>query len=78
MNELVYGKGRPKMRLGLHVMMGKVKRHESKKGFLCFLVAVFDIEKAKERVMVVGEDGIEREEERTVELTHEYISAIHM
>lgn len=40
MNELVYGKGRPKMRLGLHVMMGKVKRHESKKGFLCFLVKI--------------------------------------
>ena len=37
------------------------------------LVAVFDIEKAKEKVVVVGEDGIEREEERTVELTHEYI-----
>ncbi|RXW15360.1 hypothetical protein EST38_g10496 [Candolleomyces aberdarensis] len=38
------------------------------------LVSVFDIEKAKEKVKVVGEDGIEREEERTVELTHEYIS----
>ncbi|KAJ2928446.1 hypothetical protein H1R20_g8642, partial [Candolleomyces eurysporus] len=37
------------------------------------LVSVFDIEKAKEKVRVV-EDGIEREEERTVELTHEYIS----
>ncbi|RXW22176.1 hypothetical protein EST38_g3685 [Candolleomyces aberdarensis] len=40
------------------------------------LIAVFDIEKAKEKVKVVGEDGIEREEERTVELTHEYASSI--
>ncbi|KAJ2934996.1 hypothetical protein H1R20_g2118, partial [Candolleomyces eurysporus] len=40
------------------------------------LITVFDIEKAKEKVKIVGEDGIEREEERTVELTHEYISSI--
>ncbi|KAJ2934994.1 hypothetical protein H1R20_g2117, partial [Candolleomyces eurysporus] len=40
------------------------------------LIAVFDIEKAKEKVKVVGEDGIEREEERTVELTHEYAPSI--
>ncbi|RXW15358.1 hypothetical protein EST38_g10494 [Candolleomyces aberdarensis] len=40
------------------------------------LVATFDIEKAKEKVTVVGKDGIEREEEKTVELTHEYISAL--
>ncbi|RXW19972.1 hypothetical protein EST38_g5879 [Candolleomyces aberdarensis] len=38
------------------------------------LIAVFDFEKAKEKVKVVGEDGVEREEERTVELTHDYIS----
>ncbi|KAJ2928435.1 hypothetical protein H1R20_g8645, partial [Candolleomyces eurysporus] len=42
------------------------------------LVSVFDIEKAKEKVRVVGEDGIEREEERTVELTHEYVSSLAM
>jgi cytochrome P450 len=42
------------------------------------LIATFDIEKAKEKVKVVGEDGIEKEEERTVELTHEYISALVM
>ncbi|RXW12655.1 hypothetical protein EST38_g13199 [Candolleomyces aberdarensis] len=40
------------------------------------LIATFDIEKAKEKVKAVGEDGIEREEERTVELTHEYVSAV--
>ncbi|KAJ2928444.1 hypothetical protein H1R20_g8641, partial [Candolleomyces eurysporus] len=40
------------------------------------LVYVFDIEKAKEKVRVVGEDGIGREEERTVELTHEYVSGL--
>lgn len=42
------------------------------------LIATFDIEKAKEKVKVVGKDGIEREEERTVELAHEYISALVM
>ncbi|RXW15361.1 hypothetical protein EST38_g10493 [Candolleomyces aberdarensis] len=42
------------------------------------LVSVFDIEKAKEKVRVVGEDGIEREKERTVELTHEYLSSLAM
>ncbi|RXW13378.1 hypothetical protein EST38_g12477 [Candolleomyces aberdarensis] len=40
------------------------------------LVAVFDIEKAKEKVTVVGEDGIEIEEERTVELTRAYNSSL--
>ncbi|KAJ2928448.1 hypothetical protein H1R20_g8646, partial [Candolleomyces eurysporus] len=40
------------------------------------LVSVFDIEKATAIVRVTGEDGIEREEERTVELTHEYVSAL--
>ncbi|KAJ2928434.1 hypothetical protein H1R20_g8643, partial [Candolleomyces eurysporus] len=42
------------------------------------LVSVFDIEKAKEKVRVVGADGVEREEERTVELTHDYISAVSL
>ncbi|RXW15357.1 hypothetical protein EST38_g10495 [Candolleomyces aberdarensis] len=42
------------------------------------LVSVFDIEKAKEKVRVVGGDGVEREEERTVELTHDYISAVSL
>lgn len=40
------------------------------------LIATFDIEKAKEKVKVVGNDGVQREEERTVELSHEYISAL--
>ncbi|KAJ2928447.1 hypothetical protein H1R20_g8644, partial [Candolleomyces eurysporus] len=40
------------------------------------LVATFDIRKAKEKVKVVGKDGTEREEEKTVEPTHEYISAL--
>jgi cytochrome P450 len=42
------------------------------------LIATFDIEKAKEKVKVIDEDGIEREEERTIELSHEYISALVM
>jgi hypothetical protein len=42
------------------------------------LVSAFDIEKEKETVRVVGEDGVEREEERTVELTHEYKASFVM
>jgi hypothetical protein len=42
------------------------------------LVSAFDIEKEKEIVRVVGEDGVEREEERTVELTHEYKASFVM
>ena len=40
------------------------------------LASVFDFEKAKEKVHVVGEDGVEREQEKTVELTHEYVSSL--
>jgi cytochrome P450 len=40
------------------------------------LASVFDFEKAKEKVRVVGEDGVEREQEKTVELTHEYLSSL--
>ncbi|KAJ2911405.1 hypothetical protein MD484_g9007, partial [Candolleomyces efflorescens] len=42
------------------------------------LASVFDFEKAKEKVKVVGEDGVEREEEKTIELTHDYISTLAM
>ena len=42
------------------------------------LIAAFNIEKAREKVRVVGKDGIEREEERTVKLTHEYVSGLSM
>jgi cytochrome P450 len=42
------------------------------------IISVFEIEKAKEKVRVVGPDGVEREEEKTVELTHEYVSSIAM
>ena len=40
------------------------------------LIAAFDIEKAKEKVTIVGKDGIETEEERTIELSHEYVSSL--
>ncbi|RXW15359.1 hypothetical protein EST38_g10497 [Candolleomyces aberdarensis] len=40
------------------------------------LISMFNSEKVKEKVRVVGEDVIGWEEERTVELTHEYVSGL--
>lgn len=61
---------------GRRVCPGRYMAFEATWLAIASLIAVFDIEKAKETVRVMGEDGIEREVERTVELTHEYISAI--
>ena len=57
----------PSHAFGRRISQGRYRPFQAVWLPVASLMATFDIEKVKEKIKVVGEDSVEREEERTVE-----------